>query len=75
MYRFRVISAFAVVLALTATPFAQREVAPTVAPAAAASAVAKDDPRVERLKADAVKDVESMSAFQPADGRLHLQFC
>ena len=51
------------VLALTATPFAQREVAPTVAPAAAASVVAKDDPRVERLKADAVKDVESMSAF------------
>ncbi len=63
MYRFRVISAFAVVLALTATPFAQREVAPTVAPAAAASVVAKDDPRVERLKADAVKDVESMSPF------------
>ena len=63
MYRFRVISAFAVVLALTATPFAQREVPPAAAPAAAVSAVAKDDPRVERLKSDAVKGVESMSAF------------
>ena len=65
MYRVRVISVFAMVLALTATPFAQREVAPTIAPTppAAASAVAKDDPRVERLKADAVKDVESAWAL------------
>ena len=67
MYRIRVIPALAVTLALTAAPLAQNQSGPSPATAptgtAAVTAPVKDDARAERLKADAVRDVESMQVF------------
>ena len=71
MYRVRVIPALAVTLALTAAPLAQNQSGPSPATAPTGTAAVtppvtapvKDDARAERLKADAVRDVESMQVF------------
>jgi aminobenzoyl-glutamate utilization protein B len=68
MSRIRVIPSLVVLLALTAAPLAQNQSGPA-APAAATTSTAatkpapRDDARAERLKSDAVKDVESMRVF------------
>jgi aminobenzoyl-glutamate utilization protein B len=71
MYRIRVIPALAATLALSAAPLAQNQSgsSPATAPTGTAAVTSpakppvKDDPRAERLKADAVRDVESMQVF------------
>jgi aminobenzoyl-glutamate utilization protein B len=64
MYRIRVIPVVAATLALAATPLAQNPSGPAPLPAAPASTpVVRDNARAERLKADALKDVESMKVF------------
>ena len=63
MYRIRVIPVLVATLALSAAPLAQNQSASSPSAAPAPPRAAKDDTRVERLKADAVKDVESMQVF------------
>ena len=64
MYRVRVIPVLAATLSLTAAPLAQQQPGPSSSSAAPASAhVVPDDARAERLKAEALKSVESMSVF------------
>ena len=60
MRRIRVIPAVVATLVLAAAPLAQ---SPADGPSKAAAPAARDDPRTERLKSEAVKDVESMSVF------------
>jgi len=64
MHRIRVIPVVAATLALAAAPLAQNQSSSSSPAAAPASTRAgRDDTRAERLKADAVKDVESMKDF------------
>jgi aminobenzoyl-glutamate utilization protein B len=59
MHRLRAIHVIAAALALVATPFAYNQSGPS----AKASTSGKDDQRTERLKNEAVKDVQEMSVF------------
>ena len=64
MFRVRLIPVLAATVALTAAPLAQDQPSPPMSSAAPAPArPVKDDPRAQRLKADAMKDVESMQVF------------
>ena len=60
MRRIRIIPAVVATLVLAAAPLAQ---SPADGPSKATAPAARDDPRAERLKSEAVKDVESMSVF------------
>ena len=63
MRRTRVLPAVLATLALVAAPQAQNESGPRANRAAPAAKPAKEDPRAERLKAEALKDIESMKDF------------
>jgi aminobenzoyl-glutamate utilization protein B len=63
MSRSRVIPAAVVSVLLVAAPYAQSPSDAPAKPTAAAKPAPKDDQRSERLKNEAVKDVESMSVF------------
>ena len=73
MHRIRVIPFLAATLALAAAPLAQASPGHRRRRPAAPARAVKDDPRADRLKADAVKDVDSMKRLHPADGRFDLQ--
>jgi aminobenzoyl-glutamate utilization protein B len=60
MIRLRAIPAFAFLVAVAATPLAQSQSEPSPGPSRPAP---KDDARTERLKSEAIKDVESMKEF------------
>ena len=67
MRRIRIVHAVVAIFALAATPLAQNPSDPSSGPgrpaAKSATAEPKDDARTERLKTEAVKDVESMKDF------------
>jgi len=60
MRRIRAIHVVVATLALAATPLAQKQSGPSMKPS---GPTPKDDSRTERLKTEAVKDVESMKDF------------
>ena len=60
MHRIRVIPVLTLTLAFAAAPLAQDRSGPS---SSVPARVVKDEPRAERLKADALKDVDSMKDF------------
>ena len=62
MHRIRVIPLLVTVLSLTAVPLAQNQSGPA-APAPAPTVPVADDVRADRLKAEALKDVDGLKVF------------
>ena len=63
MRRDHLLTALVAVMVLAASPLAQNQPARSTAVGTAATPAANDDAKTERLKAEAVKDVESMAVF------------